>query len=768
MEKIPLKKKHGREDIFLNALAEAYRLQESIISTTELSIISTTPEGLITSFNKAAEKLTGYTAEEMIGKTSPIVLHDKLELIHRAEALGSEMGVTIEPNFDVFTAKVKAKNVADRHEWTYIRKDGTRFPVLLSITALWDDNQQLIGYAGIATDITESKVAEQKLRDSESHLKALLNSIDDIAFEVNKEGVYTNIWTKKEYLLFVTPREDYVGKKLEDVLPDYLLRQFKPAVAKVLETQESEYFEYPTPQGRWSSVKISYINDDRVLMLIRNITEKKSAEILLEQSEQKFRTLAENIPGVIYLCRNNELFSMLYVSDGVKDITGYNVDEFTSGKVNFTDLYHPDDQEYIFREFGLAMNNKTRFHLKYRIRHRNGEWRWIDEVGTGVESEGTIELIEGFMSDITLQTQAETELQKVAEENYRLFNNPVTLNVIAGFDGFFKRLNPTWTQIFGWSEEEYRSKEFFEFLHPDDVEATQGAMSGLEEGKNILSFENHYRCKDGTYRCLLWGAAADVKNQLIYASAIDITERKKQEQELLRSKQNIEAIALKLQEQNRQLDEFAHIISHNLRSPIGNIKALIGLLGSESSVSEYQQIFEKLKNVANNLGETMNELMETLKVKKETTIERSEIRFKEVFDKVVQSLEGELIQTEAQLTFDFNDAPSIYYSRPYLESIIQNLLTNALKYRSPKRKPHVVVKTGKHGTSTVLRVSDNGLGIDMDQFGGKLFGLHKTFHEHKDARGVGLFLIKTQIEALGGSIRAESEVDKGTTFIISF
>jgi PAS domain S-box-containing protein len=767
VEKIPLKKKPGNEEIFLNALAEAYRLQESIISTTELSIISTTPEGLITSFNKAAEKLTGYTSEAMIGKASPVVLHDKIELIERAEALSSELGIEVEPTFDVFKQTVKTKKVSERREWTYIRKDGTRFPVLLSITALWDDNQKLIGYAAIASDITESKVAEQKLRNSEAHLQALLNSIDDIAVEVSREGVYTNIWTKKEYLLF-TPREEFVGKTLKEVLPEDLVIPYRTAIAKVLETQQSEYFEYKTPQGRWSAAKLSYINDNRVLILIRNITEKKKAEIQLSQSEQKFRTLAENIPGVIYLCRNDESFSMLYLSPGVKDITGYEAEDFTSGKINFTDLYHPDDREYIFRDFALAVNNGVTFHLRYRIRNRDGGWKWLDEVGTGVQSEGKVEMIEGFISDITLQKQAESELQKIAEENYRLFNNPVTLNVIAGLDGYFKRINPTWTQLFGWSEEEYRSKQFFEFVHPDDIEATRAAISNLEKGNNLLSFENHYRCKDGTYRCLLWAAATDISHQLIYASAIDITERKKQEQELLRSKQNIEAIALKLQEQNRQLDEFAHIISHNLRSPVGNIKALIGLLNATSSVAEYQQIFEKLKNVANNLGETMNELMETMRVKKETTIERVEIRFKETFDKVVQSLEGELIQTEAQLTFDFNEAPTIYYSRSYLESIIQNLLTNALKYRSPKRKPHIVVTSRRQGSSTVLRVTDNGVGIDMTQFGEKLFGLHKTFHEHKDARGVGLFLIKTQIEALGGSIKAESEVDKGTTFIITF
>ncbi len=128
MEKIPLKKKHSKEEIFLNALAEAYRLQESIINTTELSIISTTPEGLITSFNRAAEKLTGYTAEEMIGKASPIVLHDKIELIERAEALSSELGIEVEPTFDVFTAEGKNKQGLGPPRMDIYQKRRNTFP----------------------------------------------------------------------------------------------------------------------------------------------------------------------------------------------------------------------------------------------------------------------------------------------------------------------------------------------------------------------------------------------------------------------------------------------------------------------------------------------------------------------------------------------------------------------------------------------------------------------------------------------------------------
>jgi signal transduction histidine kinase len=160
--------------------------------------------------------------------------------------------------------------------------------------------------------------------------------------------------------------------------------------------------------------------------------------------------------------------------------------------------------------------------------------------------------------------------------------------------------------------------------------------------------------------------------------------------------------------------------------------------------------------------------MDTLKVKKEPKIECIEIRFKDIMDKVIQSLEGELIRSGASITFEFNKAPTVIYSRAYMESIMLNLMSNAIKYRSPDRKPTIHLESSIEGNTVQLRVSDNGLGIDMRKHGDKLFGLHKTFHGNKEARGVGLFLIKTQVEALGGSIQATSTVGKGTTFMINF
>jgi PAS domain S-box-containing protein len=478
--------------------------------------------------------------------------------------------------------------------------------------------------------------------------------------------------------------------------------------------------------------------------------------------------LAENIPGAIYLCHNDATYSMIYLNDRIQEITGYSADDFLNGKINFTKLYHPEDTALIVDTVNDALESKKSFHLKYRIRHRSGEWRWLEEAGIGVYIENRLLMIEGFISDITVQKLAEEKLEKVAQENLRVFNNPVNLNAVAGFDGFFKRLSPTWTRLLGWTEEELKGKPFLDFVHPDDVVPTRKATEFINSGNNLFTFENRYRCKDGSYRWLLWGSASDVSSELIYASAIDITERKKSEDALLTSKKSLEAVAGKLQEQNRQLDEFAHIISHNLRSPVGNIQALISLLDENSNLNDYKLIFEKLRKVSRNLSETMNDLMDTLKVRENISIERIEVRFKEILDRVVQSLEGDLIMAEASVTFDFNESPSIYYSKAYMESIFQNLLSNALKYRSPDRAPAIHFQTQNIENGIELRVSDNGLGIDLERFGDKLFGLHRTFHVHEEARGVGLFLTKTQIQAMGGSITAESKVDEGTTFIIRF
>lgn len=754
---------------------DGHSLHESIVSASDLSIISINLEGIITSFNSGAEKLLGYKASEVIGKTTPEIFHDAEEIVLRNHELQQELEITISPGFESIVTYSLEKREEYRREWTYIRKDGTRIPVLLSISQVFDENNKHIGFVGIASDFSEQKKIRARIEESEAQLQSLVSSLDDIVFEIDEGGRYQKVWVKSDEYLFL-PREKIYGRTTAELFGEEFAKPFEAGHRKVLETGETFVHEYQSlapGDERWFSAKYSLIHKDgkptnRVSICIQDITDRKTIELSLRESEEKFRRLAENIPGIIYLMRNDEQNTVIYINEQIFQLTGHSCNEFLDGKVNLVQLIHEDDKVYVDNVRKKSIVDKVSFQLEYRIRHMTKGWRWISETGVGVYDGDTPLLLEGFITDITEKKESEEELRRMADENSRMFNNSLSLACISNFNGYLEKLNPAWEKVLGWSTEELMSRPFIDFVHPDDARKTIDVYNYIAGGHAVSTFENRYRCKDGSYRWLLWSSFPDVGRKISYASAIDITGRKKSEEELINSKRNLEAAAFELEEQNRQLDEFAHIISHNLRAPVNNIKALLNFLDDASRIEDYQLMFEKIKNVTYNISETMNELMETIKIKKNSEIERVEIRFKDILDKVIQSLEGELIESGATVTYNFNNAPKIYYSKPYMESILQNLISNAIKYRSPNRIPEIFISTDLIKTGIELRVQDNGLGIDLQRFGNKLFGLHKTFHENSEARGVGLFLTKTQIEALGGSISAESEVDKGTTFVIQF
>ena len=515
-------------DKFLNTLAESYVLHETILNSTELSVISVQKDGIINSLNKSAERILGYPGDELIGKRSLTVTHLSSELKQRAEELTIETGTYVAPGFDALIAKVKDSKNTERREWTYVRKDASTLAVSLSVTSIWDERGDLSGFLAIATDITDQKRSEQALKES----------------------------------------------------------------------------------------------------------------------EEKFRFLAENVPGVIYLCRDDDRFSNIFISANIEKITGYTNSEFLDGTIDIQDLIHRDDAERIEREFKEAIKSRSGFSMEYRIVHRSGLVKWVKESGSGINGKDGTRLIEGYISDIT--------------------------------------------------------------------------------------------------------------------------ERKKSEEALLLSKVNLEAAAQELQQQNDQLNEFAHIISHNLRAPVGNIQALISLLSENSSIDDFRLVFDNLQKTAVNLRETLNELLELLRVNKQHEIEKSPIRFDDILTKVKEDLMGEILNNNAWIVSDFGACPEVNHYKPYLESIVLNLLSNALKYRYPGRDPEIRFETHVVDGRPVLRVQDNGLGINLDKHKKDIFGLRKVFHGNSNAHGVGLFLTKTQVEALGGRISVESLVNQGSVFIIEF
>ncbi|MEP3208568.1 MAG: PAS domain S-box protein [Maribacter sp.] len=220
--------------------------------------------------------------------------------------------------------------------------------------------------------------------------------------------------------------------------------------------------------------------------------------------------------------------------------------------------------------------------------------------------------------------------------------------------------------------------------------------------------------------------------------------------------------------QNKKLINFAHIVSHNLRSHSANISMLLDFLAAEKSDLERGKLMKMLLKASNNLLETLDNLNEVVHITTNTSLRKKQVKLNTKIAAVKQNLSAELNQHNIKVLNSIRDNVKIRVVPAYIDSILTNFMTNVIKYRSPKRNSFVKLSSSTEENYTVLHIEDNGLGIDLDKYGEKLFGMYKTFHENKDAKGIGLYITKNQIEAMGGKIAVDSTVGKGTTFKIYF
>jgi len=359
---------------------------------------------------------------------------------------------------------------------------------------------------------------------------------------------------------------------------------------------------------------------------------------------------------------------------------------------------------------------------------------------------------------------------------------------------FLKLTNYSRAEVIG-------KKKFEDFLslgekiYFENVFAPALKLSGTIEEVNF-----NFTKKEGTRFPVLVNSVEikDTSGKHLYTHSIvfNIAQRKKYEQELLKSKKNANELSNKLtvvnkelrghakliskqklqleefnqnlENKNRQLSSFAHIASHNLRAPAGNLMVLKDLYNENKDLKEKAMLFSKVEIVIDRLNGTLNELIESVKIQENKDIVHDAVIFDTVFTKTLEILDIQILDSKALVTSNFCKAPNIAYPKLYMESILLNLLSNSIRYRAPDRIAQIHFRTEIINNEILLIVTDNGLGIDLKKYGHKLFGLNNTFHRHPDSNGVGLFMTKTQIEAVGGSVTVESEVDKGTTFKIIF
>jgi light-regulated signal transduction histidine kinase (bacteriophytochrome) len=225
-----------------------------------------------------------------------------------------------------------------------------------------------------------------------------------------------------------------------------------------------------------------------------------------------------------------------------------------------------------------------------------------------------------------------------------------------------------------------------------------------------------------------------------------------------------------LLEKNLDLKQFGYITTHNLRAPLTNLILICKLINPKKIEDPLTlKLIEGFQTSTYQLNETLNDLINVLILKEKTDITLNELSLEETMDKVKESISETLSDNKAIIETDFSNVPTVLFTKLYLESIFLNLITNSIKYRHPERNPVVKIKTIKDELGrTKLTFSDNGIGMDMSRVRHKIFSFHQRFHKNDNSKGVGLFLIKSQINAVGGEIEVDSEVNMGTTFTITF
>lgn len=223
-----------------------------------------------------------------------------------------------------------------------------------------------------------------------------------------------------------------------------------------------------------------------------------------------------------------------------------------------------------------------------------------------------------------------------------------------------------------------------------------------------------------------------------------------------------------MSEQNSRLLNFAHIVSHNLRSHAGNFTMLLDLVDDIQDSGEREETLQHLRTISNDLTQTIEHLNELVNIHTEIKIARENLNLYEFFQRTLNVLSEKINKHDVKIISLIPDDVQINYNPAYLESILLNFTTNAIKYSHPDRRLEITYQLTYEKGKKVLTISDNGLGIDLEKYKDSLFGMYKTFHQHPDSRGIGLFITKNQVEAMGGKIEVKSKVGEGTAFKIYF
>jgi PAS domain S-box-containing protein len=330
----------------------------------------------------------------------------------------------------------------------------------------------------------------------------------------------------------------------------------------------------------------------------------------------------------------------------------------------------------------------------------------------------------------------------------------------------FVQANSAALTLLGYTNEELTGLRLTDLLAIDKTDEPL-RLQELQTDQTLLS-ERAAKRKDGSV-ITIEIRSNKLSNGNYLGFVRDISERKNQEAEKEKRAAEREMLIYELTNTNRELKQFSYITSHNLRAPVTNLLAITRLIDITTIADpETRQLIQGFTTSTHQLNETLDDLVKILIIKENTTKSLETVSFDEVFQHTRESIRFIIEKAGAVIRTDFSACREISFNRSYMESLFMNLVTNSIKFAYPGRRPEIDIYTEISDGQPRLVFKDNGSGFDMAKIKGRLFGLHQRFHSHPDGKGVGLYLVHSQVTSLGGSIDAYSQVGMGTTFVIRF
>ncbi|MDT0675244.1 PAS domain-containing sensor histidine kinase [Autumnicola musiva] len=352
---------------------------------------------------------------------------------------------------------------------------------------------------------------------------------------------------------------------------------------------------------------------------------------------------------------------------------------------------------------------------------------------------------------------------------------------------FYYREIAEMTSTGGWYLDTVEKKVYWDNVSRKIMDCPQDFQPNYEDRMRFYAPEHHHIMSNAFNKCELYGIPfkIELKMLTLYNREFWVRTTGKpvynEEQEIIGIRgvfQNIDdnkTTEINLQNsldiiaaQNSRLFNFAHTVSHNLRSHSSNLCLITELLKEAKTDKDKLELMDNVEYVSENLDGAIAHLNEVVSVQTILKKERVKVKFDNALEFVLASISSLINRENAKIVAEFQRLEEILYIPEYLESILLNLITNAIKYKQPERKPVIFIQSYTKNGKEFLEVSDNGMGIDLERYADKMFGMYKTFHHNLESKGVGLFITKNQVEALGGTISVNSTVEVGTTFKIMF